>query len=96
MVDTEGIRVQSRENREGTTCGKNIAIEEQQTSNIEVTDREKKTENIVIDMKRKRVDGNVMGENNGRDTEKDMVNQLAGGPKNVLVAGSGVQARQES
>lgn len=50
--------------------------------------------NVVVDPKRKRVDEAIPGAENGWESGEDLNNQHQVGPKNLLVAGPGSQARQ--
>lgn len=92
--DTEEIRVESRENRELVIRDRNMAIMGRETRDVNTTAEEMETANVVVESKRKRIDTGLLGENHGTDTAENVNNTQTTGPKNVIVAGSGVQTRQ--
>lgn len=93
--DTEVIKIKSRENREMLINDGDHAIIGLKKGDMTATEKEMDTENIVVDAKRKRIDADVLGENHGHDIVDYMESQQIVGSKNLLVAGPGVQARQE-
>lgn len=95
-VDTEGIRIQSRENREGLLSGEIAVTKERQEMSTDMVVTEMEAENIVMENKRKRVDEDLIGDNHGLIVGEDVSQNSPVGPKNLLMAGPGVQARQES
>lgn len=86
--DMEGIKVQARENREVFLHGRNNA-------DMNHMEKAKQGENIVIDTKRKRVEITAPEGNNDQSLEEHVGNQALGEPTNLLMAGPGLQARQE-
>lgn len=94
-VETTGIKIQSRDNREKSVSGENVAITEYHVRKVGEIAGETAAENIVMETKRKRVEEDIQGENQGNNMEGDMGTELETGPKNLLLAGPGIQARQE-
>ncbi|KAL8106625.1 hypothetical protein AgCh_023404 [Apium graveolens] len=92
--DTKEIRVKSRENREVVVRDGDPKIMGLEKGEVSATENGMDTENIVMDAKRKRLNTDVVGENQGKEMVEYMETQPTDGSKNLLVAGPGVQARQ--
>lgn len=89
-VDTKGIRIQSRENRQVLSSGEIAAIKAQQEMSTDMAVTKMEAENIVIKNKRRRVREDLAGDNHGLIMGEDVSQTSPVGPKNLLMAGPGV------
>lgn len=72
--------------------GENDGIDQERNQG-EVMGNNDLNEKIVLDSKRKRVEIELQGENSGQDNMQTDGLKTDGGPKNLNVAGAGLQAR---
>lgn len=88
------IYVKSRDLIEQGVGGKNNSNDQNGTEGVIDFYKETTTENVVHDPKRKRIDEETHGDNNGVDLMQITEQQIGDVSKNLLLAGPVIQARQ--
>lgn len=91
--DNGAIKVKQRDNFERESGDIDMSTEIQVRDNAQGKKDNIYSETVVIDLKRRRLEEETCGDNNGLSNIDDKDDNSVTGPKNLQLAGPGIQAR---